>query len=545
MQQLTIFESSIDEVISIDDVAESIKVSTATVRNWIKTGYLLQSGKNQILVTSLKEFNAKIAGSHKLISRANKSQKDEHNHDTLAYQIDSLLSNKNADSHLISNQYEQLLSNTYRNKEGIYYTPLTIAERFFEYLPDDCTNLTFCDPCCGSGNFLIAALQKGFKPENIYGFDIDPIAVKIARRRLLDASGFNSNNIGVLDFLETGIEKKIDDLDVIFTNPPWGKKIEKSIKNKLSNRLNLAPSVDTSALFFFLCLKVLKEDGILGLLVQEAFFNIASFELARKKALSLQIKSLIDFGKPFKGLITKARGIILKNTANHHLTNLVEVQGVAQPYFRTQKSFSTQPKSILDFTCNAEKAALINHLFNIEHTTLAGNAQFGLGIVTGNNDKHCMTTPQNGHVAAYKGLEIFKDKVLEASCYIASDFSRYQQVAPINLYQAKEKLIYRFISSDLVFYHDIEQRFILNSANLLVINDHFPITTEKLGHLLNSKVLNWLFKHLFDTHKILKSDIESLPIHYRYFENHAIFSENDYLNYLGIEEADGTYRIKK
>lgn len=545
MQQLTILENSSNEVISIDDVAESIKVSTATVRNWIKTGYLIQSGKNQVSAESVKQFQVSIAGSQKLIARANKSQKDAHNYDDIAQTIDLLLENEAIDSTLVGKQYEQLLSNAYKNKEGVYYTPNEIVQRFFDELPADCTALTFCDPCCGSGNFLIAALKKGFKPENIHGFDLDLIAIKITKKRIFDTSGYKTNNILKQDFLNLQHTSQVDKFDVIFTNPPWGKKLEKSIKNVLSATLNAGVSQDTSSLFFFKCLIYLKKDGVLGLLLQEAFFNIATFEDARKKALSLQIQSLIDFGKPFKGLITKARAIVLKNVENADLTNLVRVEIGATEHLRTQESFINKPKSILDFTCSQESAEVISHLFNIEHVKLAKNTKFGLGIVTGNNEKHCINNPKSGYIPVYKGFEIFKDKVTTPTSYIPNDFSQYQQVAPMNLYLAKEKLIYRFISSDLVFYHDTAQRFILNSANMLVLNDKFPISTEKLSHLLNSKVLNWLFKSLFDTHKILKADIESLPIHFRYFEKHAVFSENDYLNYLGIEEAHGTYRIKK
>ncbi|NOT15712.1 MAG: N-6 DNA methylase, partial [Methylotenera sp.] len=419
-----------------------------------------------------------------------------------------------------------------------------ITQRFFESLPSDCTSLTFCDPCCGAGNFLVAALKKGFKPENIYGFDIDPIAIKIAEKRILDASGYQTPNIHQQDFLGIHVPH-IEKFDVIFTNPPWGKKLEKSHKNNLSAVLNVGMSQDTSALFFFQCLNHLRKDGVLGLLLQEAFFNIATFEDARKKALSLKLLSLIDFGKPFKGLITKAKGIILKNSENADLSNKVTVEIGNSQHVRTQASFLDNPKSILDFMGNQESAEVINHLFNTEHIKLAGNAKFGLGIVTGNNEKHCVQYPKDGYIPVYKGFEIFKDKVAVASSYIHNDFSKFQQVAPINLYLAQEKLIYRFISSDLVFYYDTAQRFILNSANMLVLNDKLPISTENLGHLLNSKVLNWLFKSLFDTHKILKADIEALPIHFRYFEKHTIFSENDYLNYLGIEETHGTYRVKK
>ncbi|MDP1523148.1 MAG: N-6 DNA methylase [Methylotenera sp.] len=545
MQQLTIFGELNESVISIDDVASSIKVSTATVRNWIKTGYLIQSGKNQVSVESVKQFNAKIAGSQKLVARANKSQKDDHNHDDISYSIDLLLENKSIDGALVSDQYEQLLSNAYKNKEGIYYTPDEIAQRFFEHLPTDCGTLTFCDPCCGSGNFLVAALKKGFKPENIYGFDLDPIAIKITKKRIFDISGYKTNNIHQQDFLDVQFSPHDDAFDVIFTNPPWGKKLEKSRKNKLAAALSAGNSQDTSAFFFFQCLKHLKKKGLLGLLLQEAFFNIATFEDARKKSLSLQIISLIDFGKPFKGLITKARGIVLKNTVNNDLTNVVAVQIRNTQHLRTQASFINKPKSILDFTCSQENAEVISHLFSIDHVKLAGKARFGLGIVTGNNDKHCINSPKSGYIPVYKGFEIFKDKVSEATNYIPSDFSQYQQVAPISLYLAKEKLIYRFISSDLVFYHDTAQRFILNSANMLALNDNFPINIENLSHLLNSKVLNWLFKSLFDTHKILRADIESLPIHFRYFEKYSVFSESDYLNYLDIEEANGTYRVKK
>lgn len=545
MQQLTIFGELNKTVISIDDVASSIKVSTATVRNWIKTGYLIQSGKNQVSIESVKQFNAKIAGAQKLVARANKSQKDDHNHDDISHAIDLLLQNKSIDGALVSDQYEQLLSNAYKNKEGIYYTPSEIAQRFFEHLPTDCTALTFCDPCCGSGNFLVTALKKGFKPENIYGFDLDPVAIKIAGKRIFDNSGFKTHNLRQQDFLDIQQISNVDKFDVIFTNPPWGKKLEKSRKKKLATAINAGNSLDTSALFFFQCLKYLKKEGVLGLLLQEAFFNIATFEDARKKALSLQIQSLIDFGKPFKGLITKARGIVLKNTENADLTHLVTVETANTQHLRTQKSFINKPKSILDFTCSPESAEVIDHLFNIDHVKLASNAKFGLGIVTGNNEKHCIYSPKIGYTPVYKGFEIFKDKVTEATSYIPNDFSQYQQVAPMGLYLAKEKLIYRFISSDLVFYHDTAQRFILNSANMLVLNDDFPISSQKLSHLLNSKVMNWLFKNIFDTHKILKADIESLPIHFRYFETHSVFSENDYLNYLGIEEIpNGTYRIK-
>lgn len=548
MKQQAINFNGEEQFISIEEAAKSINVSSASIRNWIKTGYLSLDRKNMVSVASLESFKDNVAGSDKLVSRANKSLKDNHDHSDLSESFNTLIKNKDIDSSKLGEKYEQLLSNSHRNKEGVYYTPNTIAKRFFKNLPQDCSKLTFYDPCCGSGNFLIAALEKGFEPENIYGLDIDPIAVEITKRRIADITGYIPKNIICGDFLDEENQKNNVSYDVIITNPPWGKKIDKVRKDQLAKFLHTGLSKDTSSLFLFACLNKLKSSGILGLLLQDAFFNINTFKDARKKALSFEVKELIDFEKPFKGLLTKAKGITLEKNIfkTDKSNNLILCETKSRLHFREQGSFITNPKSIFNFACTQNDSEVIEHLFKTDHKFLAGNADFGLGIVTGNNKKHCEPSQRNGLVAAYKGSEIHKDKLDQATCYISKDFSKYQQVAPLSLFLAKEKLIYRFISSNLVFFHDKNQSFILNSANMIVLRERFPISTKQLSELLNSKIINWLFKTLFDTHKILRADIESLPIHVKYYDFYPEFSEQDYLTYLGIEEvSSGSYRIKK
>ena len=113
------------------------------------------------------------------------------------------------------------------------------------------------------------------------------------------------------------------------------------------------------------------------------------------------------------------------------------------------------------------------------------------------------------------------------------------------MYQAKEKLIYKFISSDLCFYNDTQQRYVINSANIL-IPDNLGISNYQLAMLLNSEIINWLFKQLFSTHKILRSDLEILPLHTDYFSHYIEFSEASYLDYLHLEKTkNGSYQVKK
>lgn len=124
------------------------------------------------------------------------------------------------------------------------------------------------------------------------------------------------------------------------------------------------------------------------------------------------------------------------------------------------------------------------------------------------------------------------------STYIPGDLTLYQQTAPKTLYEAEEKIIYKFISSKLCFFCDNRQRYILNSANMFVLNKDFPIKSAQLSALLNSRFMNWLFFKIFKTHKILRADLESLPIHAGYFEHYNKFSEEKYLDYLNIIKTD-------
>ena len=84
-----------------------------------------------------------------------------------------------------------------RKNAGSYYTPTDIVRKSIDNLhinsdykdnaldntapcKTPSKDLTILDPCCGSGNFLIQ-LPDDIECQNIYGCDIDPVCVLIAR----------------------------------------------------------------------------------------------------------------------------------------------------------------------------------------------------------------------------------------------------------------------------------------------------------------------------------------------------------------------------
>ncbi|MEY4925599.1 MAG: Modification methylase VspI, partial [Bacteroidota bacterium] len=502
--------------ISMQEAAKIVGVSAATIRNWIKTGYLVSLHKGRITKDSLDSFMAETMGKEKLNSRANKREKDRHNHTALTWDTGQKvrLTTENGDD--LARSYENSLSESHRNKEGIYYTPLNIIDDMLSSIPSDIGDSLFLDPCCGSGNFILSAIKLGFKPQNVYGFDTDENAIALTKKRIYDHSGFQSTTIVQGDFLKIA-KKETFKFDFIFTNPPWGKKMPADDKENYAQLYETGNSTDTSALFFFASLACLSATGKLGFLLQEAFFNIATFQDARKAALNLSIERLIDYGKPFKGLLTKAQAIILSNVPVENA--LVNCELSTASHSRSLQSFRATPKTILNFWADEAAAEIISHVYATNHLTLTSNISWGLGIVTGNNAKYCQTQPQEGFIPVYKGPDIRKTGLEMPTAFIPKTLNLYQQVAPKELYEAPEKLIYKFISPKLCFYLDTEQKYLLNSANFLVPNSDFPLTGKQLTDLLNSTFINWLYQKIFYTPKVLRGDLARLPIHNTYFNS--------------------------
>ena len=493
---------------TMNEVAELFHVAPVTVVNWVREGLLELDEERLVTEESLLRFKKRYAGKVKLHARANKQLKDGHNDDEVGRIIQEALLTEPFDMTL-GDRYEAMLSESHKNKEGIFYTSMTIVDDMMREVEVHADTL-FLDPCCGSGNFLMKALEKGVKPENLYGFDTDPNAIAIARRRIKAVTGCVAPNVVCADFLQICPKLKVK-FDLAFTNPPWGKKLSKTQRDSLARRFHAGTSSDTCSLFLFSVLSVLKSNGTMGLLLPDSFFKIAVFEDARKAVLQQTILKMKDHGKPFKNMYSAVSLVFKKQHCDHN--NTVICYYNHSKYQRFQQSFLLMPRHNLNYWTKPEEMMLVEELLKQPYLTLKGHATWSLGIVTGNNAAMCRRSQRKGYKPIYRGKDILPGRLKAASLFVnPEDFPRYQQMASMELLSAPVKLVYRFISSSLVFYCDTHQRYILNSANMLVLDEDFPLSAKQLAETMNSRLSNWLFKQLFNTHKILRSDLEMLPV---------------------------------
>ncbi|TFF98235.1 MAG: hypothetical protein EU547_02115 [Promethearchaeota archaeon] len=172
--------------------------------------------------------------------------------------------------------YEGIFSNQTRHFMGEFYTPSKLVKKMIDYnyhIGDK-----VLDPSCGSGNFLIGIILKIINSENpnlikikaiknIYGFDINPLAIytvkihiliillnkladfpiKIIENNFLMLNSLSCETIEVVK--NQNLEKLYDSFDLIIGNPPWltYKDADESLRKRLkeiSAKFNIKPAAN-------------------------------------------------------------------------------------------------------------------------------------------------------------------------------------------------------------------------------------------------------------------------------------------------------------
>ena len=144
--------------------------------------------------------------------------------------------------------FEEFLGTTFRGELGQFFTPRTIVD-FMVSVLDPKEGDIICDPCCGSGGFLIKAFQyirdkieknkkltKEEKEERIqlaattqlFGTDANPRMARTAKMNMImhgDGHSGIHHRDGLLNV--NGIFE--DRFDMILTNPPFGSHVSKTL----------------------------------------------------------------------------------------------------------------------------------------------------------------------------------------------------------------------------------------------------------------------------------------------------------------------------
>ena len=166
--------------------------------------------------------------------------------------------------------YISLRDLSHRKQTGAYYTPEKTVNTLISNLKKcvNTQNKTLCDPCCGTGNFLIGLVGNGVEIENLYGQDIDEISILITRINmfLLDNTLTKEQLYSQFvcgDTLSNTFSRKFS---VVLGNPPWGYDFSKEETAYLTTNYITAKNkgMESYDLFIEKGMSMLEESGYLA-----------------------------------------------------------------------------------------------------------------------------------------------------------------------------------------------------------------------------------------------------------------------------------------
>lgn len=394
-----------------------------------------------------------------------------------------------------------------KNRKGSYYTPREVAANMTANI-DFSEGQKFFDPCCGSGTFMLSL--EGASAEQVFACDNDPMAVMMAKINLLlkFPDEVFEPQVVCCDFLNGQLSGDWPQtFDYIVSNPPWGAVIFDKSGNPITTR-------ESFSYFFERAFGRLEAGGTIRFLLPESVLNVKNHRNFRKFILeNTDIQSITKYPGSFSGVQTKYIDIQCGRVEKSSSDGNIQLFTFDQDCPTTALSVS---KQCFHLTNNLNFNLLSDEDYHRVRNILKKGKYslkesiWALGVITGDNKNKVKTKRGRGMEPIYTGKEIEAYTLNKPSRFIRYERTEFQQVAKDEIYRADEKLVYKFISKNLVFAYDDSQSLFLNSANILIPS--IPgMSIKAVLAFLNSQLFKYLYKSLFGEIKILKGNLMELP----------------------------------
>jgi len=220
---------------------------------------------------------------------------------------------------VVDGLFEFLVAKGSKGAKGQYFTPRHVIEFCVRMLKPTVAE-TVLDPACGSGGFLIHALNyvreggelrteaaiRDYCTSKLWGFDVDPRAVRVAKALMVLAGDGSSNIIRLNSLLQPdmgglfpiagsgkeGCLLTIEDVcrgrirrhkgfDVILTNPPFAGEVrERSVLDEYALGRG-RERVERDVLFLERCIGLLRPGGRMAIVLPHNKFAVDTWDYAR------------------------------------------------------------------------------------------------------------------------------------------------------------------------------------------------------------------------------------------------------------------------
>ncbi|MAN58812.1 MAG: restriction endonuclease [Flavobacteriaceae bacterium] len=310
--------------------------------------------------------------------------------------------------------------------------------------------------------------------------------------------------------------------DLVIGNPPYlqlskTKDITKEYKNYLLETYETSGGrLNTFIFFIHLSNKILHPNGFLNFIIPNTILSQEYYAFTRDFLVNkVSLTEIVNFPiLPFDDAVVETVLILYANKPD--LVDRVEIKELSK---ETIKSISYLKRETVNrdskFSFVYQLDPIIEKAYEKEHSTFGSICNINQGIaLKGDKSKSLRESKENEE--SYKlldGRNINKYSLKWDGVWLDYDLNRIHSCKRKDIFESAEKLMFRRVSSSLIFTYDNEQFYALNT--LVIVNkkdlNNGPNLKFILG-LMNSKLMNYLYSNKFKSTKTVFSEIQARSV---------------------------------
>jgi len=212
--------------------------------------------------------------------------------------------------------FEFLVARAAKGAKGQYFTPRHVVEfcvRMLKPLPSE----TVIDPACGSGGFLFHTLNYVKREHGatcqprLWGFDIDPLALRVAKALMVFAGDRESQlhrlnsllrptdaSTPTIETLARSLRRGHRGFDVLLTNPPFAGEVRERGFLDTYELSKGRDKVERDVLFIERCLDLLRPGGRMAMVLPHNKFAAEGYSHVREHILQRgRVLAVVGLGR--------------------------------------------------------------------------------------------------------------------------------------------------------------------------------------------------------------------------------------------------------
>jgi len=310
--------------------------------------------------------------------------------------------------------------------------------------------------------------------------------------------------------------------DLILGNPPYlqlskTEDITKEYKNYLLETYQTSGGrLNTFIFFIHLSSKILHSNGFLHFIIPNTILSQEYYSFTRDFLVNkVSLTEIVNFPiLPFEDAVVET--VLIQYVNRPNLIDSIEVKELSQEKLTTASKLKREVinrDTKFSFVYNLNP--IIEKVFEKEHDTFGSLCEVNQGIaLKGDKSLSLKKTKENENCfKLLDGRNINKYSIKWDGVYLDYDLERIHSCKRKDIFESAEKLMFRRVSSSLIFTYDSEQYYALNTLVIVnkIDNKIGPDLKFILG-LMNSKLMNYVYSNKFKSTKTVFSEIQARSI---------------------------------